>query len=149
MVGKVGGRLVVEINHIAKINGLHDDFLVRAKLPIGSLQIDEIDPTKHLVLVSDRLRIVERGRDQIVEIDAFDIEDFLHMRAARAQKPRHLLLVSRAVELRFHRVWRCRHLTERKGDREDLDKERFHSEPAFPVCHDAQNSERLVDVPIA
>ncbi|MFZ1896444.1 MAG: hypothetical protein WAU59_20595, partial [Rhodoplanes sp.] len=74
------------------------------------MQIDEVDPAKHLVLVSSRLRIVERGRDQIVEINAFDIEDFLNMAAARAQKPRYFLLVSLAVELRFHRVWRCGHL---------------------------------------
>jgi len=55
-----------------------------------------------------------------------DIEDFLNMCAARAQKPRHLLLVLRAIELRFHRIWRCRHLTERQRGREDFDEERFH-----------------------
>ena len=48
------------------------------------------------------------------------------MRAARVQQLRDLLLISRAIELRLHRVRRCRHLTECEGRREDLDEDGFH-----------------------
>ena len=126
VVGQVGGRLVVEIDHLAEIDGRHRHLLVLAKLPVGRLQIGKIDAAKRLVLAGDRLRIVHRGRDQIVEVDVLDVEGLAHVRAAGAQQPRDLLLIARAVELRLHRVRRGRHLTERKRHRKDLDEERFH-----------------------
>jgi hypothetical protein len=43
------------------------------------------------------------------------------MRAARAQKLCHLLLILGALETRFHRVGRGRDLTERQRGRKDLD----------------------------
>ena len=48
------------------------------------------------------------------------------MGAAGLQQPGDLLLVAGAVELEFHRVRRCSHLTQRQRGGEDFDEERFH-----------------------
>jgi hypothetical protein len=72
------------------------------------------------------LRIVERGGDEIVEIDVLDIEVLAHMTAARAQELGDLLLVAGDVELCLHRIGRGRHLTERECGRKDFDEDGFH-----------------------
>ena len=51
--------------------------------------------------MSSRLWIVKCGRNQTVEVYALDVENVAHMRAAGAQKSCGLLLLARAVELRF------------------------------------------------
>ena len=58
VVGQVGDRLVVEIDHVAEVDGRDRDLPVRAELPIGRLQIGEIDAAKRLAL-ADRLRVVQ------------------------------------------------------------------------------------------
>ena len=126
VIGQVGGRLVVVVDDLAEIDRRHRHLLVLAKLPIGGLQVGKIDAAKRLVLAAHRLRVVQRRGDQVVEVDVLDVERLAHMRAARAQQPRHLLLIPAAVELRLHRVRRRRHLTERKRRGKDFDEERFH-----------------------
>ena len=126
VIGQIGGRLVVVVDHLAEIDRRHRHLLVLAKLPIGGLQVGKIDAAKRLVLAAHRLRVVQRRGDQVVEVDVLDVERLAHMRAARAQQPRHLFLIPAAVKLRLHRVRRRRHLTECKRRGKYLDEETFH-----------------------
>jgi hypothetical protein len=126
VIGQVSGRLVVEIDNVAEVDRQHYDFLVLAEFPVSHLQVGEIDPAEHLVLAHG-LRIVQGGCDEILKVDVLDVEGFAHMRAARVQQLRGLLLISHTIELRLHRVRRGSHLTERQSRREDLDDERFHN----------------------
>ncbi len=48
--------------------------LVLAELVVGGVEVGEIDAVESLDVGADRLRIVERGGDQVVEIDRFDVE---------------------------------------------------------------------------
>src|SRR5262249_43960712 len=59
-------------------------------------------------------------------VDVLDVECLAHVRAARAQKRCHLLLILGAVEACFHRIRRGRDLTERQRGRKDFDQDRFH-----------------------
>jgi hypothetical protein len=127
--GQVGCCLVVEIDDVAEIDGRSNDRLVLAKLPIGGLQVRKIDAAERLAL-ADRLRIVERGRDELLEIDVLDVEGLEHMRAARAQQQRDLRLILCAIEPGLHRTRSGRDLTERQCGGENLDEKRFH--PAGP-----------------
>ena len=64
-------------------------------------------PRNALISPVTRLRIVERGGDQLVEIDVLDVEGLAHMGAAGLQQPGDLRLVPRAVELGLapHPAW--------------------------------------------
>ena len=123
VIGQVGGRLVVVVDDLAEIDRRHRHLLVLAKLPVGRLQIGKIDAAKRLVLAGHRLRIVHRRGDQLIEVDVLDVEGLAHMRAARAQQLRDLVLIAGAVELRLHRVRRRRDLTERERGGKDLGKD--------------------------
>ena len=84
-------------------------------------------PWNALHLGADRLRVVERGGDQLVEIDGLDVEGLAHMGAAVAQNLHHLVLVADRIELRLHRL-RLRHdLAERQRRRENLDEDHVHA----------------------
>ena len=61
MIGQIGRRLVVEIDDLAQVHGRYGDVLVLAELPVGRLQIGEIDAAKRLVLAGDRLWVVHGG----------------------------------------------------------------------------------------
>ena len=84
-IRQVGRRVVVEVDHLADIDDRVVDRLVLAELVIGGVEVGEIDAVEGLDVGADRLWIVERRRDQVVEIDGFDIEGLLHMGAAVAQ----------------------------------------------------------------
>src|SRR5262249_61282627 len=63
VIGQVGDRLVVEVDDVAEIHGRHRDFLVLAELPVGGLQIGEVNAAKNLALAGERLRVAhERWR---------------------------------------------------------------------------------------
>ncbi len=94
VIGQVGDRLVVEIDHVAEIDRRRRDLLVLAELPVGGEQVGEIDAAERLALAGDRLRIVHGGGDEVVEVDVLDVERLAHMGAARAQEARDLLLVA-------------------------------------------------------
>ena len=53
-----------------------------AELPVGGLQIGKFDAAECLVVAGDGLRVVERGGDQVIEIDVLDIERLAHLHAA-------------------------------------------------------------------
>src|SRR5262249_1877248 len=77
------------------------------------------------LVLADRLRVVHGGCDQLLEVDVLDVECLAHMRAARAQELRHLLLILSALEACFHRVRRGRELTERERGRQDFVQDGF------------------------
>ena len=72
------------------------------------------------------MRIVHRGRDQIVEIDILDIERLAHVRAAVAQQLRHRLAVARRIEFGLDLVGLRRDLAHRQRGRENLDQNCIH-----------------------
>ena len=132
MIGQIGTRLVVEIDHVAKIHRRYSDGLVLAELPICGLQVGEIDAVKRLVLAGNGLRVVHRGGNEVLEVDVLDVEGFAHVGAARAQELRHELLILGALEARLHLIRRSRDLTERQRGRKDLDQNRFHRQVRRP-----------------
>jgi hypothetical protein len=88
MIGQIGERRIVEIDHVAEIDRRGSALLAVAELPVCGQQIRKIDAAEGLAL-ADRLRIVHGGRDQLVEADIFDVEGLAHVGAARAiDKPR-------------------------------------------------------------
>ena len=136
MIGQVGERLVVEIDHLGEVHGRGRHLLVLAELPIRGQQIGKIDAAERLALAGTRLRVVHRDRDQLVEFDVLDVEDLAHMRAARAQQLRNNTLIGHPVKPRRNRLRRRRHLTKRKRGGKNLDEERFHPDPTptNPKC---------------
>ena len=135
VIGQIGGRLVVVVDDLAEIDRRRRHLLVLAKLSVGRLQIDKINPAERLVLAGHRLRIVQGGCNQILKVDVLDVECLAHMRAARVHKLRDLLLISLTIELRLHGVRRGGHLTERKSRGKDFDENGFHGDRiARPAC---------------
>ena len=66
------------------------DRLVLAELPIGGDQVAEAQAAQRLDLGGERLRIVHRGGDQVIEVDVLDVERLPHLPAAVAQDLHHL-----------------------------------------------------------
>src|SRR5262249_17215955 len=126
VIGQIGSRLVVEIDHVAEIHRRYGDGLVLAELAVCGLQIGEIDAVKSLVLAGNGLWVVYGGGDEVLEVDVLDVEGLTHVGAAPAQELRHELLIPSAVEARLHLIRRSRDLTERQRGRKDLDQDRFH-----------------------
>ena len=122
VIRQIGDRLVVEIDHIAEIDGRIGDRLVVTELPIGDVHIGEIDAAERLDLAAQRLRVVERRSNDLVELDVLDIEGLAHMRTAGLQQCGDPRLVARAVELGLHGVRCGRHLTERQRRAEDFNQ---------------------------
>ena len=50
------------------------------------MQVDKIDPTKRFALLSNRLQIVERDCNEVIEINVLDIEDLLDVCAAVSER---------------------------------------------------------------
>jgi hypothetical protein len=134
VIRQIGGCLVIEIDDVAEIDDGRADVLVLAKLPVGRLQIREIDAAESLILVGYRLRIVQGCRDKVLQVGILDVQGFAHVHAACAKKLCDLFLIRSPVELRFHRIGRGRDLTERQGQGEDFDEDCFHC-PDWVVPH--------------
>ena len=79
-------------------------------------------PWKALTSPTERLRIVERGRDQVVEVDRFDIEGLAHVGAAIAQDLHHLGLILHPIKMRLDRLRLGHHLAQRQRSRKNLDQ---------------------------
>ena len=58
MVREIGGRLVVEIDHLAEVDRGLGDLLVLAELPVGDVQVGKIDAAERLDLAGERLRVL-------------------------------------------------------------------------------------------
>jgi len=76
---------------------------------VGGIQVGEIDSVKGLDVRPDRLRVVQCGGDQIVEVDRLDVERLAHMRATVAQDLHHLGAILYRIEMRLHRLRLRRH----------------------------------------
>jgi Terminase large subunit, T4likevirus-type, N-terminal len=63
----------------AKIDHGTVDILVLAEAVIGNVQVGEIDAVEGLDVGADRLLVIERGGDEVVDVDRFDIEDRRHV----------------------------------------------------------------------
>ena len=78
------------------------------------------------MLAPAAVRIVERGRDEVVEVDGFDVERLLHMLAAVAQYLHHLVLILDRIEMRLDRLRLRRDLAQRERRRKKLDQDGVH-----------------------
>jgi hypothetical protein len=130
-----GGSVIEELDDLAEIDDRIGDVLALAfaELVVGTVQIGEIKAVKSLDVGAHRFGIVECGRDQIIEIDGFDIKRLLHVGAAGAQDLHHLIAVSHRIEVRFHGLRLGHHLAERERSRKNLDEDRVHgTDPSSP-----------------
>src|SRR5206468_6669876 len=117
MVGQIGQRPIIEFDNLLDIDGGTVDGLVLAELPVGDMQICDLDSTDYRVTggtTGDRLRVVHCGRNQIVKIEGLDVEGAPHLLAARAQQINHVLLIRNWIE-RCLWFWPGCNLTERQG----------------------------------
>ncbi len=89
-IGQIGSRIVEKVDDLAEIDHGFVDALVLAELVVGGVEVGKIDAVKDCRVGADRLRVVKRGGDQIVDIDRFDVEGLAHMGAAVAQDLHHL-----------------------------------------------------------
>ena len=126
VIRQISGCLVVEVDDVAEIDDGRADVLVLAKLPVGRLQIREIDAAESLVLVGHCLWIVQGCRDKVLEVGFLEVQGFAHVHAACAKELCDLFVIRSLVEPRFHRIGRGCDLTERQGDGEDFDQDCFH-----------------------
>ena len=126
MVGKVCDRAVVVFDDIGDVDRRILDRLVLAELLVGDVQVAEVHAAELGQPVGNRLRIVHRGGDQVVDIEVFDVERLAHVAAAGAQQLHDLMLVLDRIEFGLDRLGSDRHLAEREGGRENLDEKGFH-----------------------
>ncbi len=121
VIRQVGGCLVVDGDHLGKIDGRAWDRLLLAELPVGGLQVREIDAAKRLGF-TDGLRVIERRDQELIEVDVLEIEDLKHLAAAAVQKLGHHCLIAILVKFGFHGVGCRRDLAQCQTGREDLDE---------------------------
>ena len=126
VVGQVGRRPVVELDHLADVDHLAVDLLVLAQLLVGEVQVVELDALEAGDLARGRLLVDHHGVDQAVEIDVLDVERLAHGVAAGAQHGQDLGLVRGGIELCFDGVRPGHDQAERKGRGEYLDENGFH-----------------------
>ena len=126
-VGQIGGGVVVERDHLADVDHRIGDGLVLAELFVGGIEVRKVQAVERLDVAADRRRIVERGRDQVVDIDRLDVERLAHMGAAVAQDLHHRVLILDRIELRLHRLRLGHDLAERQRRREELDENHIHA----------------------
>ncbi len=122
-VGQIGRRIVEEVDHLAEIDDRLVDRLVLAELMIGGVEVGEIETVEGLDVGAHGLRIVERGRDEFVEIDRFDIERMRHVGAAVAQQLHDGGLILNRIEMGFHGLRLRRDLAQRECRRKKLDQD--------------------------
>jgi hypothetical protein len=144
VVGQVGDRAVIEPDHLADIDRRILQVLVLAELAIHRDEAVELQPVERLDLARDRVRIVHRGLDQVIEVERLDIERLAHMGAAVAHDLGDFGLVAHGVELRLDRVRPCRHLAEREERRQNLDEDHVHEDGGSVY---SPNSSRPLGIP--
>ena len=127
LVGQIGRRVIEKLDDLAEIDHRIGHALVLAELPVGGIEVGEIDAVKGLDVGAQRLRVVERGGNQAVQVDRFDIERLAHMGAAVAQNLHHFRLILPRVEVRLHRLRLGHHLAQRERGRENLDEDHVHA----------------------
>ena len=126
MIGQVGRRPVVELDHLTEVDDLAVDLLVLAQLLIGEVQVVELDALETGDFAGRSLLVDHHRVDQAVEIDVLDVERLLHGIAAGAEHGQNLGLVGGRIELCFDGVRPGHDQAEGKGRGEHLNEERFH-----------------------
>jgi len=79
-----------------------------------------------IVLATDRLGVVHRGRNEVIEVEVLDVEGLHHVGTAGLQELPDLVLIPVAAERGLHRVRRSRHLAECQCRCKHFDEKRFH-----------------------
>ena len=120
-VRQIGCCVIEEIDHLAEVDDRLGDGLVLAELAISGVEVRKIDAVKRLDVTGQGLRVVECGRDQVVEVHRLDIEAPAHIGAAIAQYLHHLVPILHRVEMRLHRLRLGHHLAQRQRSRKNLD----------------------------
>ena len=126
VVGQVGRRPVVELDHLVDVDDLAVDLLVLAQLLVGEVQVVELDALEAGDFAGRGLLVDHHGVDQAVEIDVLDVERLLHGVAAGAEHGQDLGLVGGGIELCFDGVRPGHDQAEGKGRGEHLNEDRFH-----------------------
>ena len=126
MIGQVGRRPVVELDHLADVDDLAVDLLVLAQLLVGEVQVVELDALEACDFAGGRLLVDHHGVDQAVEIDVLDVERLLHGIAACAEHGQNLGLVGGWIELCFDGVRPGHDQAQGKGRGEHLNEQCFH-----------------------
>lgn len=111
---------------MAEVDDRSGNGFVLAELMIGGIQVRKIEPMERRNVGAGRLRVVERGRNEVVEVDGFDVERLLHMPAAVAQYLHHLALILDRIEMRLDRLRLGRNLAQRERRRKKLDQDGVH-----------------------
>ena len=75
---------------------------------------------------ADRLGVVQRGGDQVIEVDRLDVEGLPHMGAAVAQDLHHLGSVLDRIEMGLDRLRRSRDFAQRQRSRKNFDENQVH-----------------------
>ena len=144
LIGQIGHRSVEEVDDLSHVDDWIRDWLVLAELVIGSVEISEIETAKRLDLGAHCLGIVERGSNQLVEIDRFDVEGLLHMRAAVAQDLHDFVLILSRIELRLDCLRLGRNLAQCERRRKNFNQDQVHGSGAgWPDSSDATRQRRL------
>ncbi len=128
-VGQILDRAVVESDDLTKIDLRSFHFFDLAELPVGHVEVGQIQPFERLDLTAQRLLVIHGSGNQIVQIDVLDVESLAHVGAAGTQKLRHLEAVAHRIELRLDPIRTGSDLAEGKRRGEDLDENRVHDLP--------------------
>ena len=126
VVGQVGRRPVVELDHLIDVDHLAVDLLVLAQLLVGEVQVVELDALEAGDLAGRGLLVDHHGVDQAVEIDVLDVERLAHGVAAGAEHGHDFGLVGGGIELCLDGVRPGHDQAEGKGRGEHLNEDRFH-----------------------
>ena len=108
---------------------------------VSGIQIVKIKTVKSLDVGADCFGIIERGRNQIIDIDGFNIERLFQVGAAGMQDLHHLVAIGHRIEVRFNGLRLGQDLAERERSGKYLDEYRVHGtdpldQPQMPclVC---------------
>jgi hypothetical protein len=125
LIGQIGSRIIEELDHLAEVNHRVGDVLVLAELMIGGAQVGKVDAVKGLDVGTDRLRVVQRSGDKLIEVDG--LERPTHMGAAIAKSLHYFGLILERIEVRLDRLRLRRDLAQRQRGGKNLDEDRVHA----------------------
>ena len=93
---------------------------------IGGVQIGEVDAVKGFDVARDRLGVIQRGGDQVVQVDRLDVEGLPHVGTAVAQDLHDFGPILHRVEMGFDRLGRSRDFAQRQRNGKKLGQNYFH-----------------------